>query len=456
MASVRPANGLRGRAGSFGTAARGALARSRKILANTGWMLAERVVQLAAGVLVGIWIARYLGPEQFGQLNYSVAFVALFLPLFSFGLNHIVTRELLKEPDKEGEILGTAYALRLTTSLLTFGLISFVTLYMHDEQTRLYIMIVAFASLFDTFAVLQYWFNARLAYRWITVANSTALLLCSAVRIVLILVEAPLVWFVVATASDVALGGLFGLWAYLHLGNRLSNWRVTLARAKRLLYYSWPLIFSSMLATINLKIDQVMIGDMLGDREVGIYATAAKLSEIWYFVPGAIAASVMPSLIASRERSAREYDRQLQLSLDILVTVAFALAIFVAVFSDQIIGILYGPEYAEAGLILSLHIWGGVFVFMRAILSKWLIIEDLLIYSLLTHGTGALLNVILNLWAIPAYGILGATVATLISYAASSYLTLLFSPTTRTMAWKMTVALAAPIRLPLMLIRRFQ
>lgn len=230
MASVRPANGLRGRAGSFGTAARGALARSRKILANTGWMLAERVVQLAAGVLVGIWIARYLGPEQFGQLNYSVAFVALFLPLFSFGLNHIVTRELLKEPDKEGEILGTAYALRLTTSLLTFGLISFVTLYMHDEQTRLYIMIVAFASLFDTFAVLQYWFNARLAYRWITVANSTALLLCSAVRIVLILVEAPLVWFVVATASDVALGGLFGLWAYLHLGNRLELARDACAR----------------------------------------------------------------------------------------------------------------------------------------------------------------------------------------------------------------------------------
>ncbi|WGF87264.1 flippase [Marinivivus vitaminiproducens] len=446
---------MRGRAGSFGAMARAAIQRSRKILANTGWMLGERVVQLVAGVFVGIWIARYLGPEQFGLLNYSVAFVALFLPLFSFGLNHIVTRELLKEPDKEGEIIGTAYALRLMMSLTTFGAIWLITSFMHgDAQTRMFIMIVAFASLFDTFAVLQYWFGARLAYRWITIANCSALLICSAVRIVLILVEAPLVWFVVATASDVALGGLFGLWAYLHLGNRLSSWSVTFGRAKRLLYYAWPLIFSSVLATINLKIDQVMIGDMLGDREVGIYSTAAKLSEIWYFVPIAIATSLMPSLIASRDRSAKEYGERLQLSLDILATIAYALAIFVAIFAHQIIYILYGPAYADAGLILSLHIWGGIFVFMRAILSKWLIIEDLLIYSLVTHGMGALLNVLLNLWAIPAYGILGATVATLISYAASSYLTLLFSPTTRAMAWKMTIALAAPVRLPIMLVRK--
>ncbi|MEO1561060.1 MAG: flippase, partial [Cyanobacteria bacterium J06632_19] len=230
------------------------------------------------------------------------------------------------------------------------------------------------------------------------------------------------------------------------LGNSLINWRFQFSRGKSLLSKSWPLILSSVGTIIYLKIDQIMLGEMIGKEAVGNYAVAAKISEIWYFIPTAVASSVFPSLLKSRENNIKAYKNKLQKLYDNLACLALLIALPITIVSTPVITMLYGEVFREAGLILSIHIWASVFIFMRAALSKWLIAEDLYVFSLVTHGLGAIVNALLNLFLIPNFGGIGAAIATLISYATASYFALFVHSRTVETARMMTLALIFPVR----------
>ena len=92
----------------------------KKIAGNTGWLFADRMIRMGVGVIVWIWIARYLGPDQFGLLNYSIAFVALISPIAVLGLDNLVIRDVVQNPELKEELLGTAYAMRASGGILSF------------------------------------------------------------------------------------------------------------------------------------------------------------------------------------------------------------------------------------------------------------------------------------------------------------------------------------------------
>jgi O-antigen/teichoic acid export membrane protein len=188
-----------------------------------------------------------------------------------------------------------------------------------------------------------------------------------------------------------------------------------------------------------------MIRWLVGPEEVGVYAVAARLSEGWYFLPVAIVSSFFPRLIELRADE-RKYHHRLQQLLDGLFSIALAVALGVTLFAVPLARVIFGPEYAGAGPILAVHIWTAVFIFMRAVISKWILIENLLVLSVVTQGCGAVLNVLLNLILIPSLGGVGAAVATLVSYAAASYFSLLFNSRSRVMFLMMSKAMLAPIR----------
>jgi O-antigen/teichoic acid export membrane protein len=209
---------------------------------------------------------------------------------------------------------------------------------------------------------------------------------------------------------------------------------------------SWPLILSGAFSAVNLKIDQLMLGNMAGTAAVGTYAAAARLSEVWYFVPTAVAASVFPSLLIAKRESTSAYEHQQQVLYDLMIWLSLPIAIGMTVLSGPIVAVLYGPSYADSSAILAIHIWAGPFVFMAAILSKWLIAENLLKFSFIRHGIGAIINVGLNLLLIPPLGGIGAAVATLVSYAAASYVACFAYRPTWPAARRMSTALIAPLR----------
>ncbi|GGA98931.1 flippase [Agarivorans gilvus] len=411
------------------------------------WLIVEKLLSMAISLAVTLAIARHLAPEQFGTLSYLLALAALLVPFSALGLNAIITREVVQRPADEQQIMGTALTLRLCGALLCGGLcLLLAPLYLPEHQRFMFTLLLL-GNLFTSFTVIDYWIQARVDNRYAAKMRLMVLSLMAGLRFLAVYFEQSLSMFVYLAALEMLLMGLGFTFLYSYRGGSLRRLTASIKEAKYLLSQSWLLMLSGIAAIIYLKMDQVMLGWLSSSEQVGIYAVAARLSEVWYFFPTAIVTSFFPQLINHRRNAPNTYKLQLQKLNDFLFLGAFLVAILVQFVAPWAINILFGAEYALSAPVLVIHIWAGVFIFMRALLSKWLLVENYLFFSMLTQFTGALLNVLLNYWLIPLYGATGAAAATVLSYAAASYLALFFHKNTWPMALIMTRSLVLPLRL---------
>lgn len=418
-----------------------------KAVSNTGWLFADHVVRMAVGLVIGVWMARYLGPEQFGLLNYAMAFVALFAVFANLGLNSIVVRELVKHPQDSDTTLGSAFVLQTIGSILALALIvvAIVLIRPEDEAAKLIVAVLGLSMLFKPSGIVQCWFESQVQSKYSVWVENSVFLTFSAVKVALIILQAPLmafVWAVLAEALFVA-AGLFGIYAWQ--GGRLSAWQHQFQRARTLLRDGWPLILSGLAVMTYMRIDQIMLGQMLGDEAVGVYSAAVRISEAWYFVPAAIGASVFPAIIKARKQGEEIYYRNLQKLYDLMVLVALCVAVPMTFVSRWLVELLFGNGYQAAAPVLSISIWSGLGVAMSVIHGKWLLAEGLQKYSLLYAIAGALINVMLNLYLIPRHGLVGAAWATLCAQIAPIFLQL-FIPSTRRNFRLMMHAMFVPYR----------
>jgi PST family polysaccharide transporter len=279
------------------------------------------------------------------------------------------------------------------------------------------------------------------------VAQLTALVVCSGLRIWLILANASLAAFAWVIVLEMLLG-LAGILFFAHrAGLRLHGSSARLATMRRLLRESWPLMFANLAIIVYMKIDEVMLRLMAGLDAVGIYAAATRLSEVWYFLPVALASSLLPALLRARERDAAAYAQRLQHYYDLSAAAAYALSIPIALAAPWIVRAAYGPAFAGAGPILAVHIWSSIFVFLGVARGQWLVTERQQRFYLGATLAGAAVNILLNLVLIPASGGLGAAWATVASYAIAAWLASYCHPAVRTTAAMQTRALFIPVRM---------
>lgn len=416
---------------------------------NAGWLIAERVLSGVIALTVTAAVARHLEPAGFGVLSFALSTVLLFATLWTLGLSSLVVRELVRRPEQEMELLGTVMALRIAGGLVALGGVVLLTAVLGStDETRLaaIILMLGVLSLY-TFDGIDFWLQAAVRSRYTVVARSGALVVASLLKLGLIAADAPVLAFVAATAIEYALAGVFLVLAYLRLGGRPTRWRVRGTVARGLLLASWPLILSGVANAINLRADQLMLGVLRGAEDVGTYAAAARLSEVWYFIPTAIAASAFPAMVRAHAGDRPTFDRWMARLYDLVVALALPIAIVVSFLAVPLAGWLFGPAYAATGPILAIHVWAGPFIFLGAVLSRWLIVEDRLRFSLVRHAAGAAVNVALNLVLIPPLGGVGAAIATLVSYATASLGACFLYPPTRGQGRAMVVALLLPVRL---------
>jgi PST family polysaccharide transporter len=396
----------------------------RAIIANTGWLFADRILRMGASLVVGVWVARYLGVQQYGLFNYALAFVALFSPIFTLGLDDVVVRHLVRQSSNKEEILGTTFWLKFLGGIASV-LLAVSTMFFLGEHETLKIWLVAILGITGIFRAsdtIELWFQSQVQSKYTVIAKNTAFLLNTLIKVALILTKAPLLAFALVTLAEFAMSAIGLLIVYQVKGSSLWLWRWSLATAKTLLKESLPLIFSGFAIMIFMRIDQVMLGQMIGDSEVGIYSAAVRVSEIWYFIPGAIVSSVAPAIYAAKEKSESLYYQRIGQLLSLMTCISLAIALPMSFLSDKIIMVMFGSGYAEAGAILAVHIWTSLFVFMGLATSPWFIAEGLNHVSLGKTLFGAILNIILNLLLIPKYAGLGAAIATIISQAAAAFI----------------------------------
>jgi polysaccharide transporter, PST family len=395
-----------------------------KILSNISWLFADKVLRMGFGLIVGVWGARYLGVKGYGILNYAIAFVYIFNPIATLGLDAVVVRRLVADPEQQQKIMGTSFWMRFVAGWITW-LITIISIYLlrHDDLTTI-VTVIIFGSInvFQSLDTIDLLFQSQVQSKYTVVAKNIAFAIATALKISLIAFQAPFLAFVTVTLSETILGAIGLLVVYNRQGHLTRLWQWSSSLARDLLRESLPLILSGLTIMIYMRIDQIMLGQMIGDKAVGVYSAATRISEIWYFVPTTVSSSVMPSIFNAKEISEQLYYQRIGQLNRTLVWLSITVAIIMTFAATPIVTMLFGKSYIESGMILAVHIWASIFVCTGVATSGWFIAENLTHLSLYRTLSGAIVNIILNIFLIPTYGGLGAAIATVIAQAVASLL----------------------------------
>ena len=284
-----------------------------KYIFNFNWLLVEKVIRIFGGLFIGVWVARYLGPRDFGIFSYALAFIAFFSWLSQLGMNQIIVREITKYPDKTDEILGSAFFMKLIGAIFSVGLIFFAINFIKPEDSlvKLVTLLLSLVYIFQSLDIIEFFYQAKVLSKYTVIAKSTAFLSSFALKIFFILNEFSVVYFALANVIDILLAGALLVFVFVKTGHSIKNWKFDKIIAVELIKYSWPLMISSFLISIHMRIDQLMIERMLDMKEVGVYSIAVRFSECWYFIPAIIVSTLMPFFVSLRKENDVLYKKNL-------------------------------------------------------------------------------------------------------------------------------------------------
>jgi len=389
-------------------------------LDNTGWLLFERMLRIVAGLVIGAWVARYLGPSQFGELAYVISFLAFFQVVADLQADGFIIRDITQEREEASIILGTVLWLRLGIAVLSWlaAVVFMLVLHPKDFQLILLTAIVGATMVFRTSDTIDYWFQSQSQSKRTVTAKLFAFLLSSCVRIALLIFKAPLIAFAGVMCFECAVAALALSVAY-HRFPTKTPWKATIVQAKTLLSLCWPFIISSLMITVFLKIDQIMLKEMLGERQLGIFAAALPISQVWTVIPTTLVVSLAPFV-------ARKFSQDEALYRDALVKIFrfFALmstlgAVCTAAISPWLINLMYGAQYQYSAVILSVHVFTNILIFQGIAQDLWVINKNVRRVTLIATFSAAVVGVSCNMILIKKFGPLGAVFSYMLATSAS-------------------------------------
>ena len=403
-----------------------------KITFNTAWLVADKAIRMIMALVVGVWIARYLGPANFGIWSYANAIIVVFFSLSTLGIDSLIVRDLAVDPQKEHNVLGSALFLRLVSAIIVYG-IAVLCIYVlkRDEALILpLVSILAISFLFQSFDVVDFFFQSKLLSKYTIMARLTALILANGLRVGAIVMSLSLLAFGWIQVIELFMAASFLLFAYWKTGGVMIRWSVNMLYVRQLLRTCYGLLIDSMLVVVTMQLDRIILEYFYGDTAVGMYAVAVNLAHLWYFIPVFLGASVLPILIKKREEDVELYKNYLLKVWSVLLYISLAIALFFTFASDLIVKFLYGNKFLEAAPVLSIYIWCCIFVFHISLRSRSMVIEKMEKYIGIFSLMMSILYVCLNLLLIPRLQTFGAALSSLISWAANVFVfPLIFSKT---------------------------
>ncbi len=404
----------------------------KKYFYNTSWLMFEHGIRLFSSVVVGALVIRYLGPEKYGNLSFALSYLAIFSGLAKLGLDGIVVRELVLGVYKRDIILGTAFRLKFAGSFFVFVLLVASILFTENSvELRIYTIIISAGIFFQSFEVIDFSFQSQVQGKVIAVCKLIQLFISSAAKVFFVVKEYDLIWFVIITLFDSVSLSLALVIA------QMSKYNIAFVRhfdkklAKKFLEDGSPLILAVFATSLMFKLDQVMLKTMLGVKSVGVYAAAVKLAEVWYFIPTILTTSLYPAIIRSSQQSAELFDARLKRLYSLLIWISLFVAFIMTFASSKMVTFLYGPDYTESIDSLIILSWASVFIFIGNATKKWFLVKNMQSFLSKRIIGGVIINIVFNLFLIPRYHVMGAAVASLISYAFTYFFSCLLSKETR-------------------------
>lgn len=396
---------------------------ARRIASNIGWLFSDKVYSTVISFVVSIFVARYLGASDFGLFNYALAFVALFRVVSHLGLEEILVRDLVRYPEHQQEILGSAFLLRLVGGFIAIGLIAVTVQFArpHDAAARDLVMIASVLCLGQALTLLKRWNTSQLLAKYNVLSNNISLTLISLTKGLLIYLGASLIWFVGSNVLVVWMTAALLLWFYLHSGHTVRTWRFRWRWAKQMFGDAWPRIPAGVAGPLQSQLGVLLIGSMISDKQLGIYAVAFRFYSLLLVVPNIFCQSLAPMLTEAHQADPSLFHRRLARTYQLLLLVFAATLIPIAALAFWGIGALYGDQYAPAGRLLFLFTLPLLLNFITQTRMWFIVIENMLRYAMVVSFVQIGVTVVANYLLIRWLGVAGAVLA----IAASSMVCLL-------------------------------
>ncbi len=385
------------------------------ILKNAGWIIGCKIIQSIISLIIGLLTARYLGPSNFGVINYVASIIAFAMPIMQLGLNQTLVKEFVKSPDKEGEILGTALAINVISSVFCIiGSVSFVAIVDAGEtETILVCALYSLTLLFQATEMTQYWFQSKLLSKYPSIATLAAYMVVAVYKVYLLVTQKSVVWFALSNVLDYFLISLILIVIYIKIGGqRLSvDWSIGKDILSRSRYYIIP----SLMVMIFQHTDRIMLKLMIDETETGLYSAAITCIGISAFVFSAIIDTARPVILEAKEQDRVKYEERMMQLYCIITCVSLAQSIGMTLLSKPLVFLMFGAEYSKTAEILSVAVWYVTFSYYGSVRNIWILAEGKQKYLLGINVTGGIANILLNLCLIPVWGAIGAAVASLIT-----------------------------------------
>lgn len=413
-----------------------------KITKNVSWAIAGKTVSLLGGLLVGIFVARYLGPEQYGLMNYVISYVCIFQVFATFGLDSIEIREESRHPEERDVIIGTAFTIKIILATITIAAVAVSVMITETNSfTRWMIMLYSISIVLNSLNVIRNHFTSLVWNEYVVKTEISRTVIGALIKIGLLFAEAGLGWFIAVYTFDFVLLASGYCTSYKLKIDKIKLWRFDIKWAKYLVSQSFPLMLTGAAVMIYQRIDQVMIGKMADSASVGQFSVASKFVEVLIFVPTIIAQTVAPILIRTREKDGDEYKKKSQMFINVTIWGSIFMAAVTSLISHYLVIWTFGKAYLPAVLILQILSFKAVSVALSNTAGQLLIIEGLQKYAILRDGFGCIICVIFNLLLIPRFGTTGAAVVAILSNLSAGYIADLFIPKYRHLFRMQTKAL---------------
>ena len=387
---------------------------------NTGWLLLDRILRMLIGLTVGAWVARYLGPARFGELSYVIAFIAFFQVITALQVDGFVVRDLARKQVEAAVVLGTTLRLKLVTGIVCWlsAIVLIYLLHPDDAGLRWLVLIVGAMLVFQASDTVDLWFESQSQSKRSVIAKLVSYLFSNGIKVALLLNKAPLLAFAGVMALESAALTVALIFSYRRFPTE-GRWRADLAQARQLLHLCWPFVASGVMITVYMRIDQIMLRDLLGERELGIYAAALTLVQAWSIIPGTLITSLAPFIARKKGRGEAEYRDALVIIFRFFAIVAIVGAGLTALASPWIVNLLYGAQYRASAAVLSALVFVIVFMFQGMAQSLWVVNDNVRIVNLISTSLAALVSIVANLVLIRKFGIMGAVFSYLLAQGAS-------------------------------------
>lgn len=393
-----------------------------KAVRNAGWIIGCKIVQSLMALIIATLSARYLGPSNYGLISYAASIVAFVAPLAQLGIRNVLVEEIVSNPKREGEVLGTTIVISLIASVFcAAGCVAFVAVANAGERVTLIVCALYSISLvFQMLEMIQYWYQAKLLSRYTSVTSLVSYFICSLYKIFLLVTKQSIYCFAISYSLDFLIISVVLLIIYSNIGNqRLSfSW----STGKRLINRSKYYIVSSMMITIFSQTDKIMLKTMVGNSETGYYSIAITCVNLTNFVFLAIIDSFRPVIFESKKTDDRSFRKNMTLLYSVIIYMGLAQSLFLMIFAKPVVSILYGAAYLPAIPILQILVWYTAFSYMGTVRNIWMLAEEKQKYLWIINTLGASLNVIGNFILIPLLGACGAAIASLVTQFFTNYI----------------------------------